>query len=799
MRKVINNMPPQQLPFNKKTKEWRKKCVDFADSKSLFNYTPVRNSVRHKIINYDLLQGKLHMSDLEVMLNPENVKGIFISDKIPHYPIMNTKLDLLVGEESKRVFEYKVIVTDPNSISEIENAKKEQVYASLQQLIAQNSQDEEQFNQQLEEMGDYFTYEWQDMREIRANSLLNHYVKEQNFPLIFNTGFVDCLAVGEEIYQCDIVGGEPVLTKLNPIKVRVFRSGYSNKIEDADMIILEDYWSPGRIIDTYGEVLTEKDRKYIENLPYSNAATEVDDMGFIDPRGEFVNEQLIDDTFESSQIVAEIKGDAGIPDGAPYDAEGNIRVLRVYWKSRRKIKKVKSYDLMTGDETYTLYPETYICNKELGEEEQIFWINEAWEGTKIGEEIYVNMRPRPIQYNRLGNPSRCHFGIVGTIYNTADGRPFSLVDRMKQYNYMYDVIHYNLSKMIANNWGKLVRLDLAKVPDGWEVKKWMYFARSMGLAVENSYNEGKTGAATGVLAGGMNNATSGVIDAEIGNSIQMQINLLEFIKMEMSEVTGITKQREGQISNRETVGGVERATLQSSHITESIFMRHEDTKRRVLDCFLETTKIALKGNNTKFQYLLSDGSQKVMSIDGDEYAECDYGILVDNSNNLQELSQKIDMLAQAAVQNGTSLSTIMKMYMSNSFMERVRMLQKDEEERKAQEQQQLQMQQEQVQQQIQAQMQAEQTKNELQDAMNQRDNETKILVATINAQSKMQDDGIQEPEYSQEAKDKLLEQIREFDSKMKLDRDKFNFEKQKTTTDQELKRKQINKQSNNKK
>ena len=72
------------------------------------------------------------------------------------------------------------------------------------------------------------------------------------------------MAVGEEIYKVDIVGGEPTLKKLNPSKVRVFKSGYSNKIEDADMIIIEDYWSPGRIIDTYYDVLTSKDMKYIE-------------------------------------------------------------------------------------------------------------------------------------------------------------------------------------------------------------------------------------------------------------------------------------------------------------------------------------------------------------------------------------------------------------------------------------------------------------------------------------------------------------------------------------------------------
>ena len=79
-------------------------------------------------------------------------------------------------------------------------------------------------------------------------------------------------------------------------------------------------------------------------------------------------------------------------------------MLKVYWKSRRKIKKVKSYNPETGEEDYNFYPENYIINKDAGEEEQIFYINEAWEGTKIGSDIYVNMRPRVVEYNRLSNP-----------------------------------------------------------------------------------------------------------------------------------------------------------------------------------------------------------------------------------------------------------------------------------------------------------------------------------------------------------------------------------------------------------
>lgn len=787
------NLPPQQLPFNRKNKAWRKRHLDWADNKTFFNYSPVRKSVIHKKINYDLLNGKLHMSDMEVVLNPEGIKAGFIPDRIQHYPIMNSKLNILRGEESKRVFDYKVIVTNPNAISEIEDNKKNELLQRLRTLIADTSISEEEFNQELEKLNYYYTYEWQDFREIRANALINHYTKEYDIPLLFNEGFMDAMTVGEEIYQCDIIGGEPTIERVNPLKIRVFKSGYSNRIEDADIIIIEDYWSPGRVIDTYYDVLSKKDMEYIEHIPDHVSQASIDSMDNIDERFGFVNNNMVGEEMSSNGFYFDplnLFSDSISNSLLPYDLAGNIRVLRMYWKSRRKIKKVKSYDLETGEEIYNFYPETYIINKDLGEEEKIFYINEAWEGTKIGTDIYVNMRPRVVQYNRLSNPSRCHFGIVGSIYNLNESRPFSLVDMMKQYNYLYDVIHDRLNKLMAKNWGKILRLDLARVPKGWDIEKWIYYAKANGLAVEDSFKEGNIGASSGKLAGALNNASSGVIDAEFGNSIQQQINLLEFIKLEMSEVAGITRQREGQISNRETVGGVERATLQSSHITEWLFVIHDGVKKRAIECFLETAKIALKGRKKKFSYILSDGTNMIVDIDGDEFAEADYGLVVDNSRGTQELSQKLDILAQAALQNKIlSFSTIMKLYGSSSLAEKQRLVERDEQlmqERSSQAQQQ----QLETQQQI-AQMEAQQRQAELQqkEQANIRDNETKILVAQI---QKEDNDGIKEYEFSEEARANLLEKIREFDEKLKLDKDKLKLDERKHRDDIALKRKTMN-------
>ncbi len=797
----ISSFPRQALPFSRKTKKWRKQCLDFFDSKSFTHYSLCRKSVLHKKINYDLLLGKLHMNDLQLILNPDDIKADYIPNKIQHYSILLPKLNVLQGEESKRVFDYRVIVTNPTAISEIEENKKKELNQRLQEWITDNSMSDEEASQELDRINDYFTYNWQDAREQRGNLILNHYVKQYDMKVMFNEGFRDAMTVGEEIYQCSIEGGEPVVRRLNPLKVRILKSGYSNRIEDADIIILEDYWSPGRIIDTFHDVLKKKDIDYIENLKTGIDEGKTDEMSNVDPRYTMIPTNFLDENIEVNNAEVSQEGFfSSITDGyteslMPYDMAGNIKVLRVYWKSKRKIKKVRSYDPQTGEEVFNFYPETYVIDKDAGEEEQVFYINEAWEGTKIGTDIYVNMRPRVVQYNRLSNPSRCHFGIVGSIYNLNDNRPFSLVDMMKPYNYLYDAIHDRLNKLIARNWGSLVRLDFAKKPKGWDVEKWLYYAKTMGLAVEDSFNEGNVGAATGKLAGALNNASTGVITASDGNQIQQYINLLEFIKMEMSEVAGITKQREGQVSNRETVGGVERSMMQSSHITEWLFVVHEDVKKRALECLLETAKIALRGRSKKFQYILSDNSMRVMEIDGDEFAEADYGLVVDSSNGVQELNSKLDTLAQAALQNQTlSFSTIMKLFSSSSLAEKQRLVEKDErsiQERQAQaQQQQLQVQQQEIEQKVQM----EQAKMQQEDALNQRDNETKILIAQMQAYSKnSEDDGIIEPEYSQEAKDKLMESIRQFDERIKLDRERLEFDKDKARSDAKLKEKQINK------
>lgn len=778
---ALGGRPPQQLPFSRKGKKWRKANVDVGDNHSLLHYHLTRKSVFAMRINYDLINGKIHMADMKRLLNPYNIDASFIPDNIQHYPIINSKLEVLRGEELKRLFDFRVVVTNPTAISEIEEEKNRKVVEMLQQAVSDTSMSEEDFNKKMEKMSDYYTYEYQDKREVRANLFLNHYIKEQEMPMLFNQGFIDAYTVGEEAYQCDIVGGEPMLFKINPLKMRVLMSDYSNKIEDAEMIILEDYWNPSVVIDTYWDQLSKKDIEAIENTCINRTGGYVDSMDNIDPRYGFVPNVNLDIVAGDSIIDPFTLFDNNLDTSLlPYDMNGNVRVLRVYWKSRRQIKKVKSYNPETGEEEFNFYPENYYCDPDKGEEEQTFWVNEAWEGTKIGNDIYVNMGPRPIQYNRLSNPSRCHFGIVGSIYNINGSEPFSLVDIMKPYAYLYDIFHDRLNKTLAKNMGKIVRMDFAKVPKGWDVDKWLYYINVNNIAVEDSFKEGNIGAATGKLSGALNNASSGVIDASLGNEIQQYINVLEWISNKMGDLAGISRQREGQISNRETVGGVERATLQSSLITERLFAVHDSVKKRALECFLETAKIAMRGRKKKFDYILDDGSKRLVDIDGDEFAECDYGLVVDNSNGTQELNQKLDTLAQAALQTQVlDFSTIMKLYTTKSTAEKQRMVEANEKRRREEAMQQQEQQSQIQQQQLQQQQQIAQQQQDLQYRMHKEDNETKILVAQINSKAEADrlalvggSDALSQQQQLQLEQEKLSENARQFDAKLALDKQK---------------------------
>jgi len=584
--KSILHFPPQKLAVSKKTEKWGIKCIEAAEDLAIFRYDGVRESHKNKQINYDLANDILDTSDLERVCNPMAIKNATFPATMHNYPIANPKIDLLVGEERKRRFDWNARVLNDDAITDKEDAKKEELFEfvenkiraieekkaqianeMMEKQLSQMSpeernaaaqppqgqgqppqqgppaqgppqgpppqqqgqqqgppqgqhqmpdgsmmpgqqheeqgqqgqqappppppptnedeirrQTEEAMQAQLEEelakMDKYLNYEFQDVRERMATHILNFLYKTLDLKEVFSRGFEDALIAGEEIYCSDIIAGEPILRKCNPLNIHTYRSGESAYINDSDIIIEDQYFAPGMVIDDFHEELSTADIKKIDDGTGTGSDGGLINIGNKEPN--WVIDGIIDTDSPGKGTYGQF-----------WDTEGNLRVTRVLWKSLKKIGELIYYDQETGEKLETIVPEDYQINKEEGEEVKWMWINEWWEGTRIGKDIYVKIQPRPIQFRSMTNLSKCSSGYVGMAYNINSSRAKSLMDRMKPYQYLYNVLMYRTELAFAKSKGRIGTLDLATVPDHWTVDKWMYYAEVNNWAVKDSFKEAK--------------------------------------------------------------------------------------------------------------------------------------------------------------------------------------------------------------------------------------------------------------------------------------------------------------------
>jgi hypothetical protein len=729
--------PAQKKSMASKTKKWRKECVNGGEAAAIWRNEGLRQAYRTKRVNYDLYSDILDQKDIEKICNPLGVVGLNAPAKMQNYPICNPKIDLLVGESIRRKFDWKVRVTNPDAIS----AKEEEQKAALINLITSHIVDpeksEDQIKQELIKFQNYMDFEFQDTRERAATQILQYLYKHLNLDYLFSKGFKDALISAEEVYHCDIIAGEPVVERINPLNIHTVRSGESPYFEDADIIVIDGYKSPGQIIDDYHEYLTPRDINYIEEGMVGNASADsAIDIGY---KPDLPIK--VDDAIDASILANDLTY------GSPFDNNGNIKVTKVLWKSMRKLKKVKYYDEF-GEMNHALFDENYVIDPSRGEEEEILWVSEWWEGHKIGgsagdiedhEAIYVKMQPRPVQFRSMENPSKCHPGVVGTVYNTNDNEGVSLMDRMKPYQYLYNVLAYNAELAIAKNYGKIMRIDLASIPENWQIDQWLSFAQGMNAAFYDSFKEGNKGASQGKIAGGVN-PQAPVIDMEMGNTIQLYLNMMSYIKQELGEIAGVSQARQGQIHNRQAVGNTQMEMNQSSHITEYWFNEHDYVKKRVLECLLETAKYAWKDNkNKKIQYVLDDGINMMLNLDGEQFNEAEYGLLITDGAASHELLQTMKQLAHAGLQNGLiNFSQLIDIYSTESMASIRRKIERAEtakQEQDAQkEQQAYKMQKDSIAAQAKEAERAREFKREewdREDSRNKEDNDTKIEIEKL--------------------------------------------------------------------
>lgn len=807
MEPISKIFPSQKLSFSKKSENWGKECVEGAIQLCINSDSRIRQNYYNKIKNYDLYNDIIDLKDVESVCSPLGFDMNTFPAKMQNYPLCNPKIKLLMGEEMKRRFEWKVICTNPNVTSEKEKALMGEVMGLIEQELTQGESDEAVIKQKLASIQNFYKYDYQDANSRMASSLLNYFYKQQNLQYKFNRGFEDALVAGEEFYRIDIVQGEPQVVKCNPLNVFVYGNGLSNEVDEADIIIEIGYHSFGAIVDEFHDELTDSQVKFLEDevkrLTGGGSAS-------YDRKQGVVNYKNFHPTLRSDMFFEEalsVHNNLLTSSFNHFDANGNILVIRTTWKSKRKVGKLKYYDFNTGATLTRWVDEKYEPSELLGETVEWMWINEYWEGIRVGKDIYVRIQPKPVQFRSMNNPSKCRSGYVGTLYNVNESKARSLYDQMKPYQYLFNIFMYRAELGFARFKFPIYEVNLAAIPDGWEPEKWLQYAEALGYAFVDPFNEAKKGQAQGQLAGQFNTFGGRVMESKaVGDYIQSNISMLQYIEKQVGTISGVSEQRQGQIETKELVGNVERAVTQSSHITEPWFSVHEATKLRVLSTLLETAKYCLRNETDKrLHYVLDDLSIKMAKINGAELASSDFDIFIAHSSKYIEFEQAIKQLAQAALQNQTiGFKEVIQLYQANSIHDMGKIIEIAEEQKilKAQEQEAAQREHEQAMQQQMIQAQQEQIaldKEKQEDIQmheilkiriqGEEDRQTKILEASLQTPESNNLEEIQlKMEEFEMKKQKMIEEL---ELKKKKQTDDKELAEKKLAQDKELKEKQI--------
>jgi hypothetical protein len=766
--------PAQKKGLSAKNEQWKIDCIDAGEYMSIYSKNKIRKSYYNKKINYDLYNDIIEESDITKIADPYKLGIKYQPNKIQNYPLINPKIDLLVGEEAKRTFDWAIRMTNEAPLIEKRLADTKEIKEFLVKL-ANSDLSEEEIKEEIEDFHRYINFTKKDFREMAATYILKHLEQQEQFKIKFNNGMKDALISAEEIYQWEIVSGEPKLIKLNPLNTHVVLSGDSHYIEDADIIAIDGYYSPGQIQDRYYDQLSDKEITQIEEAVYDRlggTSGAVPDA-ILDRKSISLIEDAIHKVKDATDYSETL---------SPMDEDGNLRVVKVYWKSKRKMKIVTAYDAK-GREIKKLMPEYYKLAP--GETQKIIWISEWYEGHKIylpnQKAIYTNIKIKDVQYRNLNNPSICYPGIIGTIYTVNNQPAQSFMDKGKPYQYLYNVLMNNIESLIATNWGKILKIPLHEIPDGWDVDKWLAYAKTFKAVPTDLFKEGKKGAAIGKIAGGLQQ-NAPFLDMEVGNSINLYVQMAAMIEDRIGMVLGVTRAREGQISRSELVGNTERQVVQSSHITEYYFLEHEYLKKRVMLAGIETAKIAWKGTK-KLNVIFDDFTRKLVEIDMDQIRSIEYDLTIDGSFKTTKINNLIEQLAQAAFQNQMiDYASFIDILQTDSIAEKKRKLQELQEQRKKEAQ-------EARKQEIQAAQQAEaqKRKDEFDIIKYKEEQANKRKAMEINARfvdNDRDNDGIADTTEVQQEQIKKETKLEE--TRMKLEHDSIEREKDRKLKEKEL-------------
>ena len=763
IRYAYLNIFPDQFKTEKEKQDesWIKNTMDYFSNKAYAEYVKNRDTF---VKNYDLMKGILHMEDFYQEPEVRSFTDVLTSDLelpayVKMYSIITTPVNELVGEISKRPDTFRVKAFDDDSQSEELQFKTDTLQEYIinqvkQQLTAKAAmQGEEIEPEQLQQMTmeqvkdqlDSYT----SVAEKWANHVLTCQKAEFNIKEKSEDAFRDLLISAREFYHIyednsklgfNVEVANPKNTWFLSTPDRKYISDPTGRAQGAYAAGTVQVMELSEIIESIPD-LTKEEIDHLRSSLQDYGLINVRESNLGNPDAVPGQDSVMYDTFDplvlQTRMIIEsemkenndgLKDFLGLTNNVSSFGYKYV-VVRSYWISKRKIGKLIYIDEM-GNEQSTLVDESYKSGTIPTQQSLEWgWINEWYQGTKIGPDIY-HIKP----YKLLN-----YCPIIGTTYEVKNTEARSLVDLMKPFQVLYNVCMNQLYKLLEKEVGKVQLMSLRHIPipkdgdaqdalDIWEME-----ARNRGVVFIDDSPENLKSPSS------FNQFTA--LDLTRTQEIQSRYTLAQQVKLECWELVGMSKQRMGSVSASESATGTNTAMQQSYSQTEPLFVAHEYVLGQLYQSIIDA---ALYVESSKPQstlsYITNEGESAFVQVNGSDLKFRDLKVFLTNRPEDTQMFNELRQLSQAIIQNGGTLYDVIELYSTKSQRELKKVFkdlrdrqiaQQDQQQQLAQQQQQAQQEQAQAAQQFAIQQHEEQLAHD--DYQKELDRLSKEKIAIIQA------------------------------------------------------------------
>lgn len=666
----INSFPAQKIPNSKKSKKWKEDCVDTICDIVVTGNDYMRVSYERKTYNKRLRAGKLDPEQLKKYLDPYSLGDSALPETIEHIGIGNNKIERLLGEEHDVDDNIRILTSnkDRDGISMKERETRQMLLSRVDTIIKAKNENPTLVEEELRDFQNYLTYEYQDIRERLATEILHRELKKTEWTYKKTRFYDNLLTFGEEIGWVGMVNRRPEMQVLDPTRVGRLGGLSSEKFEDSDIIFDWDYYPVGKVVDMFGDYLKPAQIDLLER----GGEQQTSASGQIAPAVYYPNlpADFVLGT-ELSEIYLVNPAQNTTHQGA-FNTHGEILVIKGNWRSFERIGILTYFDEL-GDEQQMYVPDGYIPDSAAGETIEWEWRVQWWEFVRLGTDIYPYIRPIEYDSSDPVSPSGTLPCYIGVINNRTHGSGFSFLDLIKPLDITYSVIYDKLMNEVATHQGSILAYSTALIPQGWDMTKWLNYVFKKKSMPLDPTAEILKGPSQGKSGGAYNQLTAEVLNFSNADTIQSYMGVLSMLDNLMSKVSGISEQREGDISASEKVRNAQLAQANSQLVTQGWTALHGMFKKRLLQKYFEVLKYAYKKHKKMGEYAF-DTLQQEMIDEYNNMLETHHDIFIDiPSAGEKKLEANMDRYIDFGLQAGTTtIPQAIMLHKSNDILDQAR-------------------------------------------------------------------------------------------------------------------------------